>query len=113
MGDVVAGRGPITTARLEDELEIIEREALAAGRLDGERARPVVEVARELWRLDRRVWETNAGGREPKMDIDEALDQQVRALSQTIGELDRYELWLRGRLEKPWWRRRAGVATLP
>ena len=113
MGEVVAGRGPITTARLEDDLEVIEREALAAGRLDGEWARPVVEVARELWRLDRKVWEKNAIGGEPKMDVDEAMERQVRALSQVMGELDRYELWLRGRLEKPWWRRRAGMATLP
>ena len=42
MNEVVAGRGPITTAPLEDELEIIEREALSAGSLDGWRARQLV-----------------------------------------------------------------------
>ena len=113
MDEVIAGRGPITTARLEDELEVIEREALAAGRLDGKQARHVVEAARELWRLDRKVWEENAIGRESKMDADEALDQQMRALNMTMGVLENYELWLRAHLEKPWWRRRAGMATLP
>lgn len=113
MDEVMAARGPITTPRLEDELEAIEREALAAGRLDGESARPVVDAARELWRLDRNVWEETAIGCETKMDVDEALDQQMRALSMVIGTLDNYELWLRGHLEKPWWRRSAGIATLP
>lgn len=113
MDEVVAGRGPITTPRLEDELEVIEREALAAGRLDGERARRVVDVARELWRLDRKVWEESAIGRELKMDVDEALDLQMRAINAAIGELDNYELWLRAHLEKPWWRRRIGMSTLP
>ena len=113
MDEVVAGRGPITTPRLEDELEVIEREALAAGRLDGQRARRVIDVARELWRLDRKVWEESAIGRELKMDVDEALDLQVRALNAAIGELDNYELWLRSHLEKPWWRRRIGMSTLP
>ena len=113
MNEVVAGRGPITTAPLEDELEVIEREALSAGRLDGGQARRLVDVARELWRLDRGVWDENAIGRELKMEINEALDQQVRALSSAIGALDNYELWLRGHLEKPWWRRRPGMAALP
>ena len=113
MDEVVAGRGPITTPRLMDELEVIEREALAAGRLDGQRARRVIDVARELWRLDRKVWEESAIGRELRMDVDEALDLQMRALNAAIGELDNYELWLRSHLEKPWWRRRIGMSTLP
>ena len=40
MDDVMAGRGPITTGPVEDELEAIEREALSAGGLDGGRPPP-------------------------------------------------------------------------
>lgn len=111
MDEVMAGRGPITAALLEDELDIIEREALWAGGLDGVRARWLVDVARELWRLDRQVWEESAIGRELKMEINEALDEQLRALTSAIGALDNYELWLRGHLEKPWWRRRPDMAA--
>jgi hypothetical protein len=112
MREVAAGRGPVTTAPLEDQLEVIEREALSAGRADGGQARGLVDVARELWRLDRRVWDENAIGRELKMDREGALEQQLRALSSAIGALDNYELWLRRHLEKPWWRHRPGIAAL-
>lgn len=111
--EVAAGRGPVTTTHLQDALEVIEREALAAGRRDGERAHRLVAVAHELWRLEREAWEESAIGHEPKMDVDAALSEQMRALVRVIGRLDKYELWLRGHLEKPWWRRRASMATLP
>lgn len=106
-------RGPVQVAHIVTALEAIEREALTAGSLDAERAQPLVDIAHELWRLDREIWEDDSLARDLRVDAEWAIDAQLRLLARVAGRVDNYEGWLRRHLIGRWWRRGSSMPTTP
>ena len=107
------GAGPISLAHFVTKLEDVERQALTAGWRDARRSARLVELAHEVWRAEREVWQDSSLGRELRVDAEDGIDAQLRLVVRVGGALDNYELWLRSHLLKPWWRREAPWVPWP